>query len=193
MTDQPNLPSVNDLEWRLESVGSHNYQGLLYDARKGVTVSQIMLYQAFVAMVKRKQKPPLDMLSFIAKEMDLVLTGKQQPKAMFNKSGKKLPTSSPHYWQLVEMTRGGIDGDIHAAFEQVSEKLGGKPSPSQVRDHYYRESARLQRIKLVGELLAEYDSILEIPRDQRTNAHREKLREIDQKLAEIYKSPADLA
>jgi hypothetical protein len=193
MTDQSNLVNVNDLEWQPDTIGGHNYKGLLYDARMGVTVSQIMLYQAFVAMVKRQQKPPLDMLSFIAKEMDLVLTGKQQPKAMFNKKGAKGATSSPHYWQMVEMCRTGIEGDIKAVFEHVSELLGGKPSTSQIEKHYYRENSRLKRIKLVGDLLTEYESILDIPRGERTIEHRVRMQKIDEQLADIYKNSASLA
>lgn len=193
MTDQSKLVNVDDLEWNLETVGGHNYRALLYDAKMGVTVSQLKIYQAFTGMVKRGQQPPMDMMRFVAGQIDAVLTERQTAKAMFNKSGKKLPTSSPRYWQLVEISRTGIDGDIHAAFEHVSDMLGGRPSPSQVRDHYYREAARLQRIGTVGELLGEYDSVLAIPRSQRTLAHRERLKEIDDKLADIYRSPAGLA
>lgn len=179
---------LKNFNFKLESTGGYSYKGLLYDAKKGVTVSQILIYQAFVSILERGETPPMDMLNFIGKEISLVLREKQTPKEMFKKSKAKLPTSSPHYWQLVDLTRKAIDftGDMHAAFEHVSDILGGTPSPSQVKNHYYFEEARLKRIRQVTELLNEYDEILKTPRVERPKGRNDRLEEIDTELKEIY-------
>lgn len=183
---------IQEINWDISSLGMHSYKGLLFDAEQGVVLSQLLVYEGFCALIRRGQTPPPEILKFVGRELSLVLEKKQTPNKMFNKSGKKIPTVSPYYWQLVDLHHKPATGDITAAFESVSDALGGKPSPSQIREHYYKYQRRIERIKHVNELIEEKGQLWGLDRSEFDESHSERICEIYSELAKIYENPSQL-
>lgn len=155
--------------------------GLLYDAKRGSTLSITLIYDLFCDCVENKREVPAGVAELVAKEIRAVTSGRQSPDEMFKKHKKRGSKDPTEAASAVEIFLPGRT--IEEAIELASE-LTGLPEGT-VHDRYYKSyKKRCSRINQVSQLLRELEQIQSKP--VRNEADRSTVQKIFDDLREIY-------
>jgi hypothetical protein len=157
---------------------SYPLPALIYDARQGVTLSTLAVYERFVYLTRRGDPVEPEVQLFVAERLGTAMSGflddgdDKAPRRMFNPQGRKISNASPTDRDKLA----ALTGDYEARFAEMAQAEVAVPNQ---RKRSLAQKRREDRIWQV-------QGLLDARTEHSERGELNKARTISKELIDIY-------